>query len=318
MLDLRRLRLLRELEARGTLVAVAEALGYSPSAVSQGLAALEREAGVSLVEPAGRGVVLTDAGRVLARHAGVLLAQLERAEADLAAAAETVRGRVRIGGLESAVLHGVVPAMERLAVDAPAVRVELVEAELEQTLPALRLGALDIALGDEYEGLPRPRAADLQRETLLREELLLVLPADHPLAGRSTVPTERLAHESWAVAEQGTGHHDVLVRTCRERGGFEPDLRHRTPSVAVLLALVQRTGALTMLPELVLGDAGPGVVTRRLEGGGSMRELFALTRTGAAHRPGVAAVLAALRGVLGADGGVEDRRDAVDAPQSAP
>jgi DNA-binding transcriptional LysR family regulator len=298
MLDLRRLRLLRELDERGTLAAVARALDFTPSAVSQGLAALEREAGVPLLEPAGRGVALTDAGRVLARHAEVLLAQVETAEADLAAAAGLVAGTVRIGGLQSAILHAAIPAMERLRRAAPGVRLELVEAELEEHLPALRLGALDIVIGDEYQGLPRPRTPGLRRETLLREEMLLVLPADHESASRRSVPMDALAGSSWAVAEPGTGHHEVLVRTCRERGGFEPDLRHRSPNVVVLLELVRRTGALTMLPELVLGDAGSGVVTRSLTGGGSHRELFAVMRDSAAERPAVAATMDALREVL--------------------
>lgn len=298
MFDLRRLRLLRELDERGTLAAVARALDFTPSAVSQGLAALEREAGVPLLEPAGRGVALTDAGRVLARHAELLLAQAETAEADLAAAAGVVAGTVRVGGLQSAILHAAIPAMERLATTAPAVRLELIEAEFEEHLPALRLGALDVVIGDEYEGLPRPRTAGLRRETLLREEMLLVLPADHDLASRPSVPMAALSRASWAVAEPGTGHHEVLVRTCRERGGFEPDLRHRSPNVVVLLELVRRTGALTMLPELVLGDGGSGVVTRSLTGGGSHRELFAVTRDGATERPAVAATLEALREAL--------------------
>jgi DNA-binding transcriptional LysR family regulator len=298
MLDLRRLRLLRELDERGTLAAVARALDFTPSAVSQGLAALEREAGVTLLEPAGRGVALTDAGRVLVHHAHVLLAQVETAEAELAAAAGTVAGTVRIGGLQSAILHAAIPAMEGLAATAPAVRVELVEAELEENLPARRLGALDVVLGDEYDGLPRPRTPGLHRETLLREELLVVLPAAHPLASGADVPMRALADAPWAVAEPGTGHHEVLVRTCRERGGFEPDLRHRSPNVVVLIELVRHTGAATLLPELVLGDVGPDVVTRPLTDGGSHRELFALTRERGGERPAVAACLAALRDVL--------------------
>lgn len=295
MLDLHRLRLLRELDARGTLAAVAAALDYTPSAVSQGLAALEREAGVPLLQTAGRGVALTDAGRVLVRHADVLLTQVEEAEAELAASSGVVGGTVRVGGLQSAVLHLVIPAIEDLHRAAPGLRVELVEAELEAHVPALRLGALDVVLGDEYEGLPRPRVAGTLRETLLREEVRLVLPAGHPLARRRRVPMERLAYADWAVAEPGTGHHDVLVRTCRERGGFEPRLRHRSPNVQVLLELVRRTGALTLLPDLMLEDPGPAVAVRPLTGGGSHRQIFTLVRNGAATRPAVAATLAALR-----------------------
>src|SRR5436190_11157175 len=131
MLELRRLRLLRELADRGTIAAVADALRFTPSAVSQQLAALEREAGVRLLEPAGRGVRLTDAGLVLVEHAAALLERAELAEADLAAAAGTVAGRGRIAGFESVALRIGLPAMRALARDAPRLRCEFAEAEPE-------------------------------------------------------------------------------------------------------------------------------------------------------------------------------------------
>src|SRR5882757_7474327 len=122
MLDLRRLRLLRELKERGTIAAVADALQFTPSAVSQQLAMLEREAGVPLLARAGRGVRLTDAALVLVDHAQALLERAALAEADLAAAAGAVAGRVRIAGFESVVLRVALPAMEQLAHDAPRLR----------------------------------------------------------------------------------------------------------------------------------------------------------------------------------------------------
>src|SRR5919107_4807162 len=149
MLELRRLRLLRELHERGTVAAVADALRFTPSAVSQQLAVLEREAGVRLLERAGRGVRLTDAGLVLVGHAAALLERAAVAEADLAAAAGAVSGRGRIAGFQSVMLRLALPAIERLAREAPALRCELVEAEPEQAIPALALGDLDLVLGDE-------------------------------------------------------------------------------------------------------------------------------------------------------------------------
>ena len=150
MLDLQRLRLLRELHLRGTIAAVAEALRFTPSAVSQQLAVLERETGVTLLERAGRGVRLTDAALVLVEHASELLERAARAEADLAAAAGTVAGRARIAAFQSAALRIALPAMKELAHDAPRLRCELIEAEPEQALPALALGDLDLVLGDEW------------------------------------------------------------------------------------------------------------------------------------------------------------------------
>src|SRR3954453_13253909 len=131
MLDLRRLRLLRELNERGTIAAVADALQFTPSAVSQQLAALEREAGVRLLERAGRGVRLTDAALGLVTHADALLERAAIAEADLAAAAGTVTGRARIAAIQSASLRLATPAMHSLARDAPQLRGELVEGEPE-------------------------------------------------------------------------------------------------------------------------------------------------------------------------------------------
>src|SRR5215213_2122983 len=158
MLDLHRLRLLRELHERGTIAAVAEALRFTPSAVSQQLAVLEREAGVPLLEKAGRGVRLTDAAVVLVRHAGALLEQADRAAAELAAAAAgDPAGRISVAAFQSAALRVGVPALGRLADEAPGVRAELVEAEPEHALPALALGDLDLVLGDEWEHQPHPR-----------------------------------------------------------------------------------------------------------------------------------------------------------------
>src|SRR3954462_12467249 len=139
-LDLRRLRLLRELEERGTLWAVASALGYSPSAVSQQLAVLEKEVGVPLLEKAGRGVRLTDAGRLLSHRAGVLLSAAEAARSDLASLTGDVRGTVRAGGLQSATRRVLIPVVARMLVNHPQVRVEVSELELEQALPDVRLG----------------------------------------------------------------------------------------------------------------------------------------------------------------------------------
>src|SRR5919201_1069291 len=150
MLDLRRLRLLRELHSRGTIAAVADALQFTPSAVSQQLSTLEREAGVPLLERAGRGVRLTDSALVLVEHAEALLERAALAEADLAAAAGTVTGRGRIAGFQSALLRLAMPAIEDLARNAPRLRCEVVEAEPEQALPALALGDLDLVLGDEW------------------------------------------------------------------------------------------------------------------------------------------------------------------------
>src|SRR5688572_10391227 len=163
MLELRRLRLLRELHDRGTIAAVADALQFTPSAVSQQLAMLEREAGVTLLERAGRGVRLTDPALVLLDHAGALLERAALAEADLAAAAGTVAGRGRIAAFQSAALRIALPAIGELTRHAPRLRCELIEAEPEQALPALALGDIDLVLGDEWQHQPWRLPAGLER-----------------------------------------------------------------------------------------------------------------------------------------------------------
>src|SRR5918997_7170074 len=166
MLDLRRLRLLHELHRRGTVGAVADALSYSPSTVSQQLAVLQREAGPALFEPAGRRVRLTDAALVLAEHAEQLLAAAERAEADLAAAAGAVVGVVRVGSFQTASLNLLLPAMAALRDAHPRLDVQLVEMEPEPALEALRSHAVDLVLADEWAGAPRPRFPGLDRQDL--------------------------------------------------------------------------------------------------------------------------------------------------------
>jgi len=294
MLDLHRLRLLREVHDRGTVHGAARALGYTPSAVSQQLSVLEREAGTPLLERVGRNVRLTAAGQVLVRHAATLLAEVEAAEAELAAvAAGRVAGVVRIASFQSAFLRIVAPAVRALAVSHPDIRVEVTEGEVEQAVPALRLQQLDVVVGDEYDGLPRPVHADLQREPLLRECVRVVLPEDHPEANAERVKVSRLAEIPWAACQPGTGHREMHVRVCREYGGFEPDLRYSSDDFLILLELVRTTGAAALLPDLVLRHGTPGIVVRRPAEADVGRAVYLLTRR--ARTPPVAAVAAALQ-----------------------
>jgi DNA-binding transcriptional LysR family regulator len=278
-LDLRRLRFLREFEERGTLAAVAAALGYSPSAVSQQLTLLEKEIGTRLFEKAGRGVRLTDAGQLLAQHARMLLSAAEAAEADLAALSGEIRGTVRAGGLQSAARRLLVPAVASMMVDHPQARLEIFELELEQALPGLRLGAVDLVIGDEYDGHPRPRPAGL-RFTLLHEEpLKLVLPATHPLAKPGgPVAVAKLRSDVWTASAEGTGHHAMVVATCRSLGGYEPDLRHRSNDADVQLELVRVAAAVALMPALTLPPNDPAMAVRDIAETNLRRRLIVVTR----------------------------------------
>jgi DNA-binding transcriptional LysR family regulator len=306
MLDLRRLRLLRELHARGTIAAVADALQYTPSAVSQQLAVLERETGRTLLTRAGRGVRLTDDALVLVGHAEVLLRQAELAEADLAAAAGGgPAGRARIASFQSMAMRVAIPAIGTLGQTAPGLRCELVEAEPEQSLPALALGDLDLVLADEWRHQPRARPDGVEREDIMLDPVSLVLPDAHPAVrtgrrARTAVPLAGLADAPWVTGHPGTGWEEVTVRACRELGGFDPDVRHRANDSAIGLALVAAGQAVMMLPQLVGPEGRAGVAVRPIAEGTIDRTIFMATRTADARRPSVVALRDAVRAAAAA------------------
>src|SRR3954468_16766440 len=175
MVDLNRLAVLREFAARGTVLATAERLAFSPSAVSQQLAQLQREAQTPLFVRQGRRLVLTDAGRFLATRADTLLADIERLEAELAAFATEATGTVRIAAFQTAVANLVLPALASLRARYPDLEIQISEAEAEVALPALVRGDLDLVVAEEYPDAPRARDARVARTDLLDDELLLAL-----------------------------------------------------------------------------------------------------------------------------------------------
>ena len=296
MLDLRRLRLLRELRDRGTVGAVATALDYSPSAVSQQLRVLERETGAELLERSGRRIRLTESGLTLARHAERLLAAAEEAEAELAAADGSVTGTVRIAAFQTATLALVPPALSALALAHPQLRLEVIEAEPEAALHALALGELDLVIADEWEYVPRVRLEGLLREELLSERVRLVLPAGHPLAsGGRPVELAALAEAAWACGPPPSAHDKLVQRACRVLGGFSPDVRHRSTDLLVLLTLVRTGHAVTLLPDLVRAEDDSTLAVRDLAEGPLARLVFTAVRAATAERPALAAVRAALR-----------------------
>jgi DNA-binding transcriptional LysR family regulator len=298
MLDVRRLRLLRELHARGTVTAVAEALAYTPSAVSQQLATLEREAGVALMERHGRRLRLTDAGRGLVEHADAVIARLELAESELAAAAgEEAAGRVRVAAFQTAASGLVLPVLGTLAQRHPRLRLELTEMEAEEALELLRRGEVDLVVAEEYDYAPRSRDPSLVVDELCRDPLVLVLPAAHPLCAvdPETVPLAALADEQWASPRSGTAFDDSLVRACRALGGFEPYRRHRSNDLAVLEQLVAAAEAVSLLPSLGRPGRMPGVAVRRPAEAPLERGIFAAVRRASAGRAALSAVADALR-----------------------
>src|SRR6185295_3921696 len=173
MYDLHRLRVLRELKHRGTLAAVARALAYSPSAISQQLSLLEAEVGVPLLEPVGRRVRLTDQAEILVAHTEAILRQLETAEADLATSLSELRGTLRIASFQTAALTLVPTALDRLRGLHPSLRVHVTQVEPEVALPALQTRDFDLVIAEEYPGNPNPRPAGLDSEDLFDDALHL-------------------------------------------------------------------------------------------------------------------------------------------------
>ena len=288
MLDLRRLRLLRELARRGTITAVAEALSYSPSAVSQQLAALQKEAGVRLLEPAGRRVRLTGQASLLVTHADVLLEDMERAEAALAQSLNETAGTLRVAAFQTAILTLLPPALTQLAEQHPRLRVEVTELEPEEALPALIAGEFDIILGEEYPGHPLPRPRETERQDLLTDELRLITPAAW---------TERslpeLASRPFAMEPAGTTARQWATGVCRQ-AGFEPDDRYTTTDLQIHLRLVESGLAAALLPDLSGARDHHDVVEYRLPGR-PQRQIFTTIRRGAARHPTIGAFTTALK-----------------------
>jgi DNA-binding transcriptional LysR family regulator len=294
MLDVRRLRLLRELAARRTVTAVAEALSYTPSAISQQLAALERDAGVRLIERIGRGVQLTEAGHRLVGHADAIIARLEAAEADLARASGDVSGSVRVASFQTAAHALVIPALGPLEARHPDLQCELVQAEAENALPALRLGDVDMVLAEEYDHAPRPRDPALEQRELCRDALVFAVPVDHPAAQQEQIAFADLRDGEWAGGEAGTAWNDMIERACRSLGGYEPDVRHNVDDVRLILALVAARGAVGLVPAMGLHNEIEGYVWRPPAEGPLDRRIFTAVRRGTAERPALQAVRGAL------------------------
>jgi DNA-binding transcriptional LysR family regulator len=163
----------------------------------------------------------------------------------------------------------------------PQVRTEISELELEQALPGLRLGAVDLVISDEYDGHPRPRPRGLRFALLHQEPLKLVLSAQHPLAAQEgPLPMSQLQLETWVASEAGTGHHEMVVGSCRSVGGYEPDIRHGSSDADVQLDLVRTTGAVALLPALTLPPADPSLAFREVAEKQLGRQLVLVTRDG--------------------------------------
>jgi molybdate transport repressor ModE-like protein len=289
-LDVGRLRLLREVGLRGSIAGAARAVGLTPSAVSQQLAALERETGCALVDRTPRGVVLTGAGEALAARAGQVLDVLEAARADLDRLAGSVAGPVRVASVASAAATLVSSAVGALRDTGPGIDVSVVAAEPERGIALLLTGDVDVAVVDEYDYVPLalPEAAVVRE--LVTEPLVVVRPVGAP--GRR-VDLSQLAEVDWVMPPEDAACGRAVRAACRTVG-FEPRVRWETDDMLLLVRAVADGHGVAVLPRLSVPGDVEGVDVRPLREPALTRRLVAVARASVAARPVVATVLDAL------------------------
>ncbi|MFC4372829.1 LysR family transcriptional regulator [Nocardia halotolerans] len=290
MLDVRRLRLLRELAHRGTIAAVAEALSYTPSAVSQQLTALEREAGVPLLERTGRRVALTPAAHLLVGHTETILAALEHADAELACARTDLVGTLRIGAFPTAARRLLSPALVSLSTDHPRLELTVTEIDPADAGDALRAGTLDVALTHDYDLVPADADPALHTEPLYSETVYLATPSPVP----ATDPLRAHRDSPWIAGTSGTLCHTMTIRACQATG-FTPHIRHHADDFDTVLALVAAGAGTAIVPGLALYAPPDDITLTPLT---TRRRSHLAYRNGTAGRPAVHAARIALHAAV--------------------
>ncbi|SCG66523.1 LysR family transcriptional regulator [Micromonospora inositola] len=292
MLDVRRMQLLRTVVTSGSVTAAARELGYTASAVSQQMAALEKEAGIALLERTGRGVRPTDAGRLLAEYAariGKHVAEAETALADLRAGRT---GRVTFSYFATAGASLVAPALARLRQEHPGVRVELKLADPEDPLPEVKEGRADLAL--VVRPPDRLPTDGIRFVHLLDDGYRAVLPAGHRLAGKRVLDLADLADEPWVGSEWPGPCLDAILDAC-DSAGFSPRTVVQSEDYATAQGFVAAGLGVSLVPQLGLGGRHPGVVVRKVRNPVPVRAIYAAVRESSPVQPALRGLLDALR-----------------------
>ncbi|MET9468161.1 LysR family transcriptional regulator [Streptomyces sp. NPDC006544] len=293
MLNLERLRTLDALARHGSVSSAADGLHVTTSAVSQQMAKLEREVGQPLLAKNGRGVRLTDAGRLLADHAARIISQVELAQADVEARRGCAVGELRIGAFPTAMRGLLPPTLAGLRDDHPRLRPRVREQEPAESMAAVVRGDLDLALAIDWHNKRMPVPADLNRTHLLDDSADIAVPAGHPLAGRAEVSLAELRDEDWISWNEGQFCHEWLVHTLRG-AGVEPRIAHIAEEHHTQLAFVEAGLGVCVTPRLGRGPVPAGV--RLLAVSDTVRRhVYAVWRTDADRRPSVRAAVEALR-----------------------
>lgn len=294
MFDPRRLQVLVELDARGSVAAVADALSFSASAVSQQLAQLEREVGTPLTEKAGRRLVLTEAGRRFAEHGARLKGVLEEILADVETSNEHLSATIRLASIESALWHVVPRALAALGGVHPGIRVDCHEIDPQFSISGVFSGIFDLAVVDAYESPFIPTEKGLQLLKVANDPIFIALPSQHALATRpGTLQLSDLAEEVWVSPDSTSTLTQYQIRTSIEIGRFVPNIRHRTNNFGVAQKLVAAGQAVAMIPRLAC-ESAPNIVLRRVEDIELSRDLFLVTRESSNPRPALSALSKAI------------------------
>ncbi|MFT3661695.1 MAG: LysR family transcriptional regulator [Gordonia sp. (in: high G+C Gram-positive bacteria)] len=287
-----RLRVLQVVAHRGTVTAAAESLSYSPSAVSHQLRQLADDLGVPLLEPSGRGVRLTEQARIVLRHAEILFAQAERAYADLAA--DTTSGTFTLCGFSTAAANLLPAAAAAVRGAFPQLGIRVIESEPARCLDLLLTGEADLALVAATADLPATTDHRFDQRHLFDDPLDLVVPTDHPLAGRRKTALADAAGEPWIVSRPDSPYHPLMVSACLT-AGFAPNVAHYADEWDTGLALVSAGLGITLIPRTTRIHSDWAVVRVPLRGRAKpVRSVSSLTRMGARERATVATALAAI------------------------
>ena len=290
MLDVRRMKVLREVAACGSFSAAAESLSFTQSAISQQVAALERETGTKLVERGPRGIRLTQAGEVLVKHADAVLARLSCAEEELQALAGLRGGRLALSTFQSAGATLVPRAVAAFHQRYPDVELALTQAEPAEATQLLRAGDLDLAIVYDFDGIPGGLEEGLDAVHLIDDRYDLLLARDHPLADKARVRMADLADERWVNSTQGCGCRQAVVQACAQ-AGFEPKVAFETDEILSVQALVANGMGVTLMPQLALTAVHPGVAVRPVGREAPIRHIYAARMRDAYRSPATQAML---------------------------
>jgi DNA-binding transcriptional LysR family regulator len=301
MLDVRRLRVLAEVAAEGSFSAAGHALTLTQSAVSQHVAALEREVGQTLVVRGTRPLDLTEAGHALVRHATGIFARLDGAEQELAEIAHRRHGRLRFGAFPTALATIVPPAFARFRRHHPNVTLAVVDEHLQRLVPRLEAGELDLALIYDHPTLTDIAERDVERIPLLDDPFHVVLAAGHPLARlRRPLELGDLSRESWVGGAPNSSWFRIVGDACR-RASFTPRIAYASDDPVAVQALVAAGLAVSVIPGLAVAHPLPGVEVRALRSDAPVRHISAARPRDAYHGRAVSAMIDSLRQAVAAN-----------------